>query len=115
MCALVNLWSGFSMSETKTDAMAEITAMKSVAEALANLDPASIKRVLQWAGGRFGVSPGKNGGSTLGAEEPHEGPERKFGTFADLYDAAAPQSDADKALVAGYWFQFVEGQEDFAS
>src|SRR5688572_11371365 len=31
------------------------------------------------------------------------------------YGAAEPTTDSDRALVAGYWYQFVEGQEDFGS
>ena len=33
-----------------------------------------------------------------------------FGTFAELFDAASPQTQNDMALVAGYWLQVVSGQ-----
>ena len=35
--------------------------------------------------------------------------------IAELYAAAAPESEFDKALVAGYWFQFVDGRPEFGS
>lgn len=39
----------------------------------------------------------------------------KFATFAQLFDAADPKSNSDKALVAAYWFQVCQGQESFNS
>jgi hypothetical protein len=38
-----------------------------------------------------------------------------FSSFADLYDAADPTTQSDKALVAGYWLQICEGTDTFAS
>ncbi len=38
-----------------------------------------------------------------------------FDTFADLFNAVSPATNADKALVAGYWLQVLEGNEQFAS
>jgi hypothetical protein len=35
--------------------------------------------------------------------------------FADLFAAAQPQSDKERALVAGYWEQVFEGAENFVS
>jgi hypothetical protein len=37
----------------------------------------------------------------------------KFGSFADLFNAAQPTSNANKALVAGYWLQVYQSQDDF--
>jgi hypothetical protein len=36
-----------------------------------------------------------------------------YKTFADLFDAAGPESNVDKALVAGYWIQVCERAENF--
>jgi hypothetical protein len=36
-----------------------------------------------------------------------------FEHFAELFNAASPKANDDKALVAGYWFQAVKGQDKF--
>lgn len=38
-----------------------------------------------------------------------------FGSFPDLYHAAQPTTDAEKALVGGYWIQKLEGSDSFSS
>ncbi|WP_167648314.1 hypothetical protein [Mameliella alba] len=37
----------------------------------------------------------------------------EFTEFAELYSAADPASQSDKALVAGYWLQSCQGAENF--
>ena len=37
----------------------------------------------------------------------------KYGSLAELHDSAQPKSNADKALVAGYWLQVCQGSESF--
>src|SRR5207302_7942216 len=37
--------------------------------------------------------------------------ETTFADLADLYHAAAPTTDAEKALVVGYWFQQVQQEQ----
>ena len=37
----------------------------------------------------------------------------KFSTLAELFNAADPHTNAQKALVAGYWFQVCQGAETF--
>lgn len=107
------------MADNVTDPMAELTAMKAVAEALSGLDSEATTRVLQWASGRFGVAIAPRGknlqGSTQTQADDGVPSERQFASLADLYVAANPVTDADRALVAGYWHQFVESQEDFES
>lgn len=44
-------------------------------------------------------------------EEPTVAP--KYAALAEIYDAARPTSNADKALVAGYWLQVCQGAESF--
>ena len=109
------------MAEGGTDPMAEITAMKAVAEALGKLDPDATARVVRWAAERFavGLGGGTKGMGSVGAADVGShvgaGGAERFKSLADLYTAAAPSTDVDRALVAGYWFQFSEGQEDFAA
>lgn len=37
-----------------------------------------------------------------------------FEDFASLYDAANPSTESDKALVAGYWLQIIQGTSDWS-
>jgi hypothetical protein len=118
--------------EARTDPMAEIKAMQDVAEAVTELDAESRGRVLRWAAERFGVtlpsvgrpsrpaagSPGagvRGDVSSNGNSGASELPQLDNIGIAELYSAATPESEADKALVAGYWFQFVDGRPDFGS
>lgn len=36
-------------------------------------------------------------------------------TFGEFFDAADPQTEAERVLVGAYWVQVVEGAEDFES
>ncbi len=113
------------MGEHSTDPLAEITAMQKLAEALSGLDAEAIARVLRWAGDRYGVAGvgpkgrGGGGGSTGATEEngtvTNGSMQRRFSELAELYTAASPATDADRALVTGYWFQFVQGDAEFGS
>src|SRR5581483_2897913 len=52
--------------------------------------------------------------------DPPCGPEgetdsSEYGRISDLMDAATPQTTADHVLVASYWFQVIQGKEDFTS
>lgn len=88
----------------------EIDAMKMIAGQLEALDDAQRARVLAWAWDRFGDGgghrlPGPNElGSTAQAQELD---------FPNLYHAADPQRENDRALVAGYWLQIHQGESDF--
>ena len=100
----------------------EIEAMGTVAGALADLDEAARERVLRWAASRYEVqvkiggigNPEKTNenrndsgdGGSHGASYEH---------FAELFDAASPASNADKALVAAYWVQAEQGNEQWSS
>jgi hypothetical protein len=39
----------------------------------------------------------------------------EYTEFAELYDAAGPETGSDCALVGGYWLQICQGRESFAS
>src|SRR5689334_14109556 len=86
----------------------EVTAIGKVQEALAGLEPDVQQRVIRWAAERFKVAlPTRR--------EPHQKEEEGGGgsqqevssyeNFSSLYDAADPQVDSEKALVAGYWLE----------
>ena len=102
--------------------MNEIQVMGAIDEALASLQPDEQKRVLRWALDKFGggelkveaPNSGRRGVDGLG-----EGFEGSGGVgvarISDLMDAASPATTVDHVLVASYWFQHVQGQEDFTS
>jgi hypothetical protein len=107
------------MTETttnpKADPKAELAAMKAVTDALADLDPATAGRVLRWAGEALGVASARVEARVAPTPETNGGAAGRFASLADLYAAASPETDADRALVAGYWFQFIEGGAAFGS
>lgn len=109
----------------------EIDAMSAVATALAVLEEDAQGRVLRWAAERYGVTVPAGGrrrtGGDAGVEDGgYEGSEDltqqemteddpEFKDFADLFAAADPKSNEDKALVASYWRQIHEGDESWQS
>lgn len=103
----------------------EVAAIGKVNEALAQLDPAIQQRVLRWAADRFNLTlsqtkkPAADGNKGGKQEEDDDENELEvpgtFSDFASLYDAANPATESDKALVAGYWLQAIQGNADWAS
>jgi hypothetical protein len=93
----------------------EILAMTGITRALDEIDDDAKRRVLMWASQRYNLSlptqgqrplaDGSNGGSAT----------RSYEGFVDLFDAAGPRTEAEKALVGGYWFQVVGESSDFQS
>src|SRR5574341_356078 len=104
------------MSEDK-----EITAMSAIAEALDGFadQPETRERILRWACARYSVAlfdtPRKERVADRKDEAKTEsrGQAKSFDTFADLYHAADPGTDIDRALVAGYWFGQGETRAEF--
>ena len=89
----------------------EIEALSKVAQALEGLNEEAVKRVLAWAAARHNVPPGK----TPVIKTTLESAENGFSDFADLYDAANPQFENDKVLVAAYWVQELQKTEEWDS
>jgi hypothetical protein len=115
-----------SDEKKETDPVAEVKAMGKLTEAVADLDEEAVGRVIRWAAERYNVTLGGGGarrkpGSPAGTGDAGDtgengnGVTQKFGELADLYAATSPETDADKTLVAGYWFQFGEGRADFGA
>ncbi len=93
----------------------EIEAMRTLEEALEALDEGARSRVLQWAWSRFGSTPRSSGTAPLQSAPTSLGNTSDFATFAELFDAASPTIERDKALVAAYWAQICQGQQTFQS
>lgn len=94
----------------------ELEAMKTIAAALEPLDDAARARALQWATSRFrtgkALIPDDRSNPS---EAAPAGGTNQYASFADLFDAARPSSERDKALVAAYWMQVCENVGSFPS
>ncbi len=93
---------------------AESKALIDVVEILSQLEVDAVKRILKYAGERFQVK-----GVVPAMEEQAEtsaaaklGP---FISFDELFDAANPTTGLEQVLVAAYWFQVEQGQDDLDS
>lgn len=98
----------------------EIEAMQEIAGALSGFENEElpvVHRILRWACERYGIrdvgqldehrKPGEQENGAL------TGSSSAFEDVADLYHAASPRTDPERALTAGYWFQILQGQADF--
>ena len=102
------------------DQDAEITAMSKIGAALTELkEPEAVTRVLRWAVDKYRPKPPLPPGRAQNAPLPDIGdvtdalsPPREFQDFPALFNAASPATEPERALVAGYWFQVVQGKED---
>jgi hypothetical protein len=97
----------------------EITAMTTLSEVLSKLDESSRERVLAWAASRYNVSlgdPGHRAGSATGrGSDEGSGASSEFTEFVDLFDAANPRTDPERAEVAGYWYQVIQNNSSWQS
>jgi hypothetical protein len=103
------------MAAGKSGVDPELEAITAVAGALDKIksDDRMVARVLRWARERY-----------TGATEPDVATQRgkaaaadavEYDDVATLYSAASPRTDAERALVVGYWFQVYQGMKDFDS
>lgn len=103
----------------------EIDAMSSVATALSELDDDARSRVLRWAAERYGVTikisskvSGKVEADVVVVDDDDDVTDDEiaaeapgFEHFAELFAAAQPTTNEDKALVAAYWIQVIQGND----
>lgn len=108
----------------------EAAAIQQLTDCLSPLDEEARSRVLDWATRRYGSAIVAAAVSTkvseaVTAHRPvhvanTQAPaalagESAYGHFADLYDVTGPQTDAEKALVGGYWLQVCGKTDSFQS
>lgn len=92
----------------------EINAMKQLSEALGPLDDLARGRVLQWAMSRY--RPNASAAAAASHTTANsQGGVSHFEAFAELFAAADPTTEREKALVAAYWEQVCQAQPSFAS
>lgn len=96
----------------------EIQAMAKITEILGGLEPTVQKRVLHWAANRYSVQIPSPSATSKEIDKSKDndlagnGADAEFKELPDLYTAAKPSTDAEKALIVGYWFQAIQGQND---
>jgi hypothetical protein len=107
-------------------AEAELAAMSAIRKALADLEDDSRDRVFDWVLNFYGRSSSREQRQsprqpTLPQQRQSSEPERadadtgndQFADFAAFYHAANPATEAERALVGGYWFQVLQKKSDF--
>jgi hypothetical protein len=108
-------------SDDSSDIASELEAMKQIGGALAPLDEDARKRVLLWAGDRFGIEISNAPRDQKKApNEDHSERETRGHTafpdsFAEFFARLDPQTDPDRALAAAYWFRKQEGRVEFSA
>jgi hypothetical protein len=104
----------------------ELEAISAIGAALDSLDANGRQRALNFIANRYALSVGgqsreaqRTGRTPSTATAVSEGDEAEppsdFEDIGALYEAAGPSSNPERALVAAYWFQVIEGQQDFGS
>ena len=112
--------------DTKTKPSDEFAAIQKVYSELEPLAEEARVRVVKYIVSLFGIGAHLNLEPSSGAVDDEEaetpamskgssGVSSVYGEFADLYDAADPKTNADKALIAGYWLQECVGAENFTA
>ena len=112
------------MKEAENSVDGEFAAIQAVFVALEPLDSDSRQRVFEYIAARLGIAAaGVVGSRPLTGDERSESrgnvgeapPRVEFATLAELFDAADPNTNVDRVLVAAYWVQVCEGAESFSS
>ena len=97
----------------------ELEVMGKVAKLLEPLEAAARSRVLGWVISALDVRGTSGIAAGLGAANRRAGlgdsSGAMFSTFADLFHAASPQTEKEKALVAAYWIQSASGNDQFVA
>jgi hypothetical protein len=111
------------MTEHPTVGDPEFGAMQTLYNALEPLDDGARMRVVNYILARLEITTtaarddlgtrgnGQDVGEAALREEQAVAP--KYGSLAELFDAAQPKTNPDKALAAGYWLQVCQGGESF--
>ena len=108
--------------DSPTNQIAEIEAMRAVAEALAGMEPEAIGRILTWAASAFSakVAPVRASVEPEQMQDqevvaPATSLERNFDSLAELFEVTNPTTEAERVLVGSYWSQMCNGEDDVDS
>jgi hypothetical protein len=94
----------------------ETKAIGEIASIVSGLEDEQRGRVIRYILERFQIDGGKPATkkTTVGGQiEPVQNGDTQFDDIASLYDACNPNTDALRALVAGYWLQVCQGAQSF--
>ncbi|MFG6444896.1 hypothetical protein ACFXQA_06440 [Microbacterium sp. P07] len=99
----------------------EIKAMGAISSALSPLEPEQQNRILRWAADRYSVrdlktdavskSDFEDTAPRMSAEAPSSG----YSSIDELFETGVAKTNTQKALLAAYWFQVVQGSGTFQS
>lgn len=104
----------------------ETVAMQQVAASLAELPKQVQERIADWTMKRYGgaqaaIEAGDRVSAVVTAKRKEQtvssavGGNGEYAAFAELFDAASPETGTNSALVGGYWLQVCQARESFAS
>lgn len=103
---------------------AELKAMSDIIAALEGLPDDACERVIRYAAERKGVTlrwrptPDRemepSDGDVADSDVSDHTDAIGFPTFAELYYSANPLTGGERALVTGYWLQFIKNSGDFS-
>lgn len=93
----------------------ELEVMGKIAALLQPLDGPARSRVLEWVRGALNVEALAGGGVPSRAVKPASQEDQKYSTFAELFHAADPKTEKEKALIAAYWTHKYSGVDQFGS
>jgi hypothetical protein len=93
---------------------AETEAITKIAEALSPLTSEGTQRVLRYINQTY-QSKGTVHATVEKAFSETEENQPQFSEFHELFDAARPETGAERALVVGYWLQVLQGNEEWDS
>ena len=96
----------------------EIAAMRSILEAMSELEEDSRKRVVQWLMNREGISSDALGSLTMGrklSSARPRGTEDNAMSLSDFFYSVDPQNDMERAIAVAYYLQNSGGKEELTS
>lgn len=103
----------------------EIAAMTAISSVLKELDEETRTRVLRWAASRYSVKnikiddDGASAHSDDGADSRGSGSgsdeKRTYASIDELFESGVAKTNTQKALLAAYWFQVIEGNVGWQS
>ena len=109
------------MNEQSNDPLAQLAAMKTIADALTPLGIEARNHVLDWAAKNFVPVLSEKAAPPTQARPPKVDNEttttstNHFSNLAEFYAASNPQSEPEKVAVVAYWFQVRESNPDLDS
>lgn len=93
----------------------EIAVIQRLVEAFEGLDEAARRRAYVYVGDKFALQPAATAAIASAVQRSPSQGKVDWPDFAELFAAAEPATDKERALVACYWHQVCQGAESFGS